>query len=175
MAETRIISIIGRRNAGKTTLAVALASEFVRKGRRVMAIKHATHAPEVDKRGSDSERLFIEGKAQRVVLAGPETRVIFERSADDNDPIGLAKRYLDGADIVLVEGYQDAALPKIEVYRREASSRPIFEAQAPNADQWLAIVTDDEKFEAPCPVLRFRDTMWLQLLAAMAWDRAKVL
>ena len=31
------------------------------------------------------------------------------------------------------------------------------------------------KFKADCTVLRFRDTMWLQLLANIAWDGAKVL
>ena len=44
-----------------------------------------------------------------------------------------------------------------------------------NADEWVAVVTDDEKFEAPCPVLRFRDTMWLQLLANIGWEKARLL
>ena len=39
---------------------------------------------------------------------------------------------------------------------------------------WIAIVTDDD-IKANCRVLRFRDTMWLQLLANIAWDGAKVL
>ena len=49
MATTRIISIVGRKNAGKTTLTVALASELMRRGHRVMTIKHAHHAVEVDR------------------------------------------------------------------------------------------------------------------------------
>lgn len=175
MAETRILSIIGKKNAGKTTLAVALASEFARKGRRVMAIKHASHPAEVDQSGSDSHRLFHEGKAERVLIAGPDLRVIFERRPDDTDPVTLAKQYFEGADIVLVEGFKAAALPKIEVFRRAASATPLYDPSHPGAAQWIAIVTDDERFDAPCPVLRFRDTMWLQLLANLAWDRAKVI
>jgi molybdopterin-guanine dinucleotide biosynthesis protein MobB len=175
VAETRILSIIGRKNAGKTTLAVALASEYVRKGRRVMAVKHATHPAEIDTPGSDSHRLFHEGKAERVILAAPECRIVFERRQDDTDPVALARQYLGGADVVLVEGYQSSDLPKIEVFRRETGDRPLFRPDAPDADRWLAIVTDDERLEAPCPVLRFRDTMWLQLLATLAWDRAKVI
>ena len=91
--------------------------------------------------------------------------MLFERHADDTDPIALAHRYLDGADIVLVEGFRQASLPKIEVFRRAASDKPLFDQTLPNASDWIAIVTDDDRFEAPLPVLRFRDTMWLQLLA----------
>jgi molybdopterin-guanine dinucleotide biosynthesis protein B len=175
VAETRIISIIGKKDAGKTTLAVALASEFARKGRRVMAIKHASNPAEVDRPGTDSFRLFHEGKAERVLIAGPDLRVIFERRPDDTDPITLARQYFDGAEIVLVEGFKASDLPKIEVFRRAASSTPVYDPAQPNASQWIAIVTDDEKFDANCPVLRFRDTMWLQLLANLAWDRAKII
>lgn len=175
MAATRIIAIVGKPNAGKTTLGVALASEYVRKGHRVMAIKQARYPAEIDRPGSDSYRLFHEGKAERVVLAGPGLRAVFERRADDADPVALARQYFDGAGIVIVEGYTAAPIPKIEVFRREASDTPLFDRRQPNASEWVAIVTDDETFNASCPVLRFRDTMWLQLLANLAWDRAKVI
>jgi hypothetical protein len=33
-------------------------------------------------------------------------------------------------------------------------------------------VTDDFGFDAGCPVLRFQDTMWLQLLSNLAWEQA---
>lgn len=169
---TRILTVIGKKDAGKTTLAVALAAEFVRKGRRVMTIKHASHPADVDRPGTDSHRHFHEGKAERTLLVSPDMRVLFERHKDDTDPTTLARRYLDGADIVLVEGFRKAALPKIEVFRRAASSTPIFDPAAANVAEWLAIVTDDDKLQAPCPVLRFRDTMWLQLLANLAWEGA---
>ncbi len=80
-----------------------------------MTIKHATHPVDVDRPGSDSSRLFHEGKAERVVVVAPTLRAVFERTPDDTDPITLAKRYLDGADIVIVEGFKSAPIPKIEV------------------------------------------------------------
>jgi molybdopterin-guanine dinucleotide biosynthesis protein MobB len=175
VAATRIISIIGRKNAGKTTLAVALASELGRRGRRVMTIKHGHHPANADREGSDTWRHFHEGRAERVLIASPDLRVLFERSPDDYDPIALARRYMQGADIVLTEGYKAAALPKIEVYRRTAGSAPLYDPAAPNASQWVAVITDDPAFQADCPVLRFHDTIWLQLLAGLAWDRALVL
>ncbi len=172
---TRIISVIGRKNAGKTTLLVALAAEYVRKGRRVMTIKQAAESPELDPPGSDRFRHFHEGKAERSLLVTPDRRHLVERAQDPGDPVALARHYLDGADIVLVEGFQAASLPKIEVFRKEAGAKPLYVAGAPNAGEWVALVTDDDKLEATCPVLRFRDTMWLQLLANLAWEKAQVL
>src|SRR5207247_938004 len=48
VAATRMMSIIGRKNAGKTTLLVALAAELVRRKFRVMTIKHGTHPADTD-------------------------------------------------------------------------------------------------------------------------------
>jgi molybdopterin-guanine dinucleotide biosynthesis protein MobB len=175
VASTRIISVIGRKNAGKTTLAVALTSELVRRGHRVMTIKHGHHPASVDRPGTDSWRHFNEGRAERVLIASPELRVLFERTPDDYDPIGLARRYMDGADIVLTEGFKGAPLPKIEVFRKAVGDRPLYDSANPNAHEWVAIITDDPDFHAECPVLRFSDTIWLQLLANFAWDRSLVL
>ena len=175
MASTRIISVIGRKNAGKTTLAVALASELVRRGRRVMTIKHGHHPAEADRKGSDTWRHFHEGRAERVLIASPDLRVLFERTPDDYDPVGLARQYMHGADIVLTEGYKAAPLPKIEVFRRAVGKHPLYDPAAPNAGQWVAVVTDDPDFTADCTVVRFHDTIWLQLLANLAWDRSLVL
>jgi molybdopterin-guanine dinucleotide biosynthesis adapter protein len=174
VASTRIISIVGRKNAGKTTLAVALASELVRRKHRVMTIKHGHHPADVDRKGSDTWRHFHEGQAERVLIAGPELRVLFERSADDYDPIGLAQRYMEGADIVLVEGFKAAPLPKIEVYRQAMADKPLYNPRATNAREWVAFLTDDPDFEAECTVLHFHDTIWLQLLASLAWDRSLI-
>ncbi len=175
MAATRIVSVIGLKNAGKTTLTVALAAEFVRRGRRVMTMKHATHPADLDRPGSDSFRHFHEGKAERVLIASPGLRAVFERSPDDTDPVTLARRYFDGADLVLVEGFKRYPLPKIEVFRREVGPAPLYDPQAPNARDWIAILTDDDDCRAECPVLHFRDTMWLQLLSNIAWEQAAVI
>jgi molybdopterin-guanine dinucleotide biosynthesis adapter protein len=175
LAATRIISIVGRKNAGKTTLTVALASELARRNRRVMTIKHGHHLVDVDRPGSDSWRHFHEGRAERVLIAGPDLRVVFERTPDDYDPVGLTRRYLQEADIVLVEGFKRSPLPKIEVFRPAVSPDPLYDSLSPEAGLWAAIVTDDPVYDASCMVLRFQDTMWLQLLANLAWDRALVL
>lgn len=173
----RIITVIGRKDAGKTTLTVALASEFARRRRRVMTIKHGHHPADVDRPGSDTFRHFREAKAERTLIAGPDIRVLFERTPDDYDPVGLARRYMEDADLVLCEGYKRAPLPKIEVWRKAVGGRPLYDPAAPNAVEWVALVSDDREVgaDARCPVLAFSDTNWLQTLANIAWERALVL
>ncbi len=171
----RILSVIGRKNAGKTTLTVALARELGRRGVRVMTIKHGHHPALVDREGTDTWRHFNEGQAERTLIAGPERRVLFERAKDDYDPVGLARRYMDGADIVLCEGFKQAPLPKVEVWRKELGLPPLYQPNAPNAPEWVAMVVDDLSVEAECLVLRFHDTNWLQTLARIAWERAQPL
>ena len=43
-------------------------------------------------------------------------RVLFERTDADGDPESLAQRYMRGMDIVIVEGFKQSSLPKIEVH-----------------------------------------------------------
>ncbi|HZH39783.1 MAG TPA: molybdopterin-guanine dinucleotide biosynthesis protein B [Gemmatimonadales bacterium] len=174
MAATRIVSIIGRQNAGKTTLLVALAVELRRRKFRVMTIKHATHQMQLDTEGKDTWRHFQEGHAERVLLEAPGERVLFERTVETGDPVALAEQYLPGADIVLCEGFTAAHLPKIEVSRRVAGP-PLWKPESANSRDWIAMVTDDASFRADFPVFRFSDTSWLVTLGNLAWDQARIL
>ena len=172
---TRIVSIIGHKNAGKTTLVAALSHEFKRQKRRVGTIKHASHPLEVDKQGTDSWRHFHEGKADGVIVASPELRVSFERRTDEAGPEELARRYYLDMDVVIVEGFKTAPIPKIEVFRKVVAKEPLFNPEAENASDWIAVVTDDHKYSAPCRVLHFSDTMWLTVLTALVMEQAKKL
>ncbi len=169
----RIVSIVGLKNAGKTTLLVALAREYHRRGKRVATIKHASAQPEVDKEGTDTWRHFNEGMADGVLVAGPSMRALIERRSDNQNPFELARRYFADRDLVLVEGFADTPLPKIEIYRTSVGKAPLV-AAAVDKSPWIAVLSDTAVTGVTCPVLKFNDTMWLQLLATMAWDRAQV-
>ncbi len=169
-----MICIIGKKDAGKTSLVVALASEFVKKRRRVATIKHGAHPAEVDKPGTDTYRHYHEGLAAKVLMEFPGGRVLFERATEEADPLTLVRRYVGDADIVLIEGYKKSALPKIEVHRSSKHTEPLFDPASPDAKQWVAMVTDDEQLRPSIPTFRFTDTGWLVSLAQLAWDRAVV-
>lgn len=169
----RIVSIVGHKSAGKTTLVVALAREFNRQQKRVATIKHASHPADIDREGTDSWRHYHEGLADGVMVAAPSMRVVVERRPDETDPETLARRYFADRDLVIVEGFKRAALPKIEVFRRSVATEPLIQT-AEYPERWIAVATDTALEGLPCPVLRFTDTMWLQLLASYAWSEAKV-
>ncbi|HEX9579846.1 MAG TPA: molybdopterin-guanine dinucleotide biosynthesis protein B [Gemmatimonadales bacterium] len=172
MAATRLISVIGKKDAGKTTLVVALASEFARRGKRVATIKHGSHPAQVDTPGTDTYRHYREGMAAQVLMEFPGGRVMFERVDQEAEPEALVRRYLE-AEIVLIEGYKKANLPKIEVHRAAVHREPLFDQASPDAMLWAAMVTDDDQLRLTIPVFRFSDTAWLPSLANIAWDRAQ--
>lgn len=172
---TKIVSIIGHRNAGKTTLVAALSHEFKRQKRRVGTIKHAVHPVEVDRPETDAWRHYHEGNADGVMVAAPEMRVTYERRLDVAGPEELARQYFSDMDIVLVEGFKSAPIPKIEVFRKETAKGPLYVPGSPEAPLWIAIITDDNRYTAPCRVLRFTDTMWLTVLAMMVMEQGKTL
>lgn len=169
----RLIAVVGRKNAGKTTLVVALVRELQRQGRRVMTIKHGHHPANVDQRGSDTWRHFNEAGAERTMIVSPELRVLFDRATDDYDPVGLVQRYMSDADMVIAEGFARAPIPRIEVWRRSLEQQPIFtDPSLVTRDSRLVAVVSDARMDAPAPVLLFSDTAWLNMLAALAWENA---
>ena len=48
MPRPPIVTIIGTKKQGKTTLTVKLAAEMVRRGHRVMTMKHGSHTFNID-------------------------------------------------------------------------------------------------------------------------------
>ena len=175
MASTRVISVVGKKNAGKTTLVVALAQEFVRRGRVVGTLKHGHHPALVDQEGRDTWRHFHEGGAVKTMIDAPNQRVLFERPGGAVDPVNLVRQYFRDTEIVVVEGYKRSALPKVEVHRVAAHRFPLYTPDAPDAHCWIAVLTDDTTLRCPFPVFNFHDTSWFTNLAHLAWDRAFVI
>ncbi len=161
MPEPRLVSIIGKKNSGKTTLVVALVRELVRRGHRTMTIKHGAHPFDIDEQGKDTWRHMHEGGSERVVMESPEGRVMIARTEHEMGPREIAAKYLAEAHFVVVEGFKKADLPKIEVYRRAVHAQPLYSPDAPDAASFLAVVTDASDYRAPIPVMRFSDTNWL--------------
>ncbi|HEX6041799.1 molybdopterin-guanine dinucleotide biosynthesis protein B [Longimicrobium sp.] len=150
-----VVSVIGRKNSGKTRLMVALLREMRRRGFRVASIKHGHHAFEADEKGRDSWRHFNEGQAEATLMAGEGKIALVMRMEGEPDPERLVRDFLAGRgyDLVLVEGYKRGPFPKIEIWRRAVHDHPLYEEFSDGADQYLAIVTDDDRFRADVPVV----------------------
>ena len=173
MPGPRLISVVGKKNSGKTTLLVVLVKELVRRGRRVMTIKHGSHPFEIDAQGRDTWRHMHEGGAERVVMETPTSRVLIAKPSTPLGPRELAALYLDDAEFVIVEGFTSSDLPKIEVFRAAEHPEPLYQPGSPAAAHWLALVTDARDFRASIPVLRFSDTAWLYRLTDLVLQGAR--
>ena len=164
-----LVTVVGKKHSGKTTTVVQLAAELHRRGRRVMTIKHGSHTFNIDPSTTDTYRHYHEGQAERVAMVSPDKFALVMRWEGQTElgPEAVAERYLSDADIVVCEGFKASALPRVEVFRRAAHDRPLYDPASPQAAQYVAVVTDDPAFTAAAPtrVLRFDDAAWLPQLA----------
>ena len=173
MPGPRLIAIVGKQNAGKTTLAVALIKELGRRHHRVMSIKLAEHPLDHSDEGHDSWRHLREGGAERVVVESPGLREVLAKSSEVMTPREIAANYLADAEYVVVEGYKGGDLPRIEVFRKAVHADPMYAPGTPGAEHVLAILTDSRDFRANIPVLRFSDTAWMYRLVDIVLQGAK--
>ena len=167
-----MISVVGRKNSGKTTLVVALVREFVRRGHRAGTIKHGHHAAVVDQEGKDTWRHFHEAQAERTMIESPGNRVLFERASEVAAPTDLVRDYMQELDVVVLEGFKRFSIPKIEVHRTAVHPEPLFDPKQADAGDWVAMVTDDQSLRLPFPCFVFTDTSWFTSLAHLAWEHA---
>jgi len=115
-----VIGIAGWKNSGKTTLTIHLVAELVARGLTVSTVKHAHHDAEVDHPGTDSYR-HREAGAREVALVTGRRWALMHELRDAPEP-GLDEILgrLSPVDLIIVEGFKGAAIPKIEVRRTEA-------------------------------------------------------
>ena len=92
----------------------------MRRGWRVATVKHAHHAADIDKPGTDSFRHRAAGAAEVALVTGARYAIVHEQEEAPLDEV-LAR--LAPADLVLVEGFKRDGHLKIEV--RSASSEPM--------------------------------------------------
>jgi molybdopterin-guanine dinucleotide biosynthesis protein B len=113
-----LLAVCGHSGSGKTTLIEAATRRLRRRGLAVAVVKHDVHGVDVDRRGKDSDRLFRSGAD--VFLQGPRERLARLHSR----PSGQARHTEGGQaggfaellgryDLVLVEGWKRAPLPKV--------------------------------------------------------------
>lgn len=114
-----LLAFAGWSGAGKTTLLAKLLPELRRSGLRLAVIKHAHHRFDVDYPGKDSHVLRNAG-ADQVLISSGDRRVLIQEKPAGGDPQlveELAMLDQDQLDLILVEGFRDEPIPKLEVYR----------------------------------------------------------
>jgi len=113
-----IVSIVGRSNSGKTTLLEKLIVELKRRGYTVAAVKHSGSDFQIDHPGKDSWRL-TEAGSDAVLLASPHGLAFLRKATTPPTFEDVIDFLGDKFDFVLIEGFKESDIPKIEVHRRE--------------------------------------------------------
>jgi molybdopterin-guanine dinucleotide biosynthesis protein B len=127
---------VGYSGTGKTTLMVALVAELTERGFRVGTIKHDAHSFDMDRPGKDSYRHKAAG-ATASLISSPAKIALVADVAHDHQPEELLAM-MPPTDIVLVEGFKRARLPKIEVFRPESGKK----AACQGDEDLIAVISD---------------------------------
>lgn len=134
----RIFGFAGWSGSGKTTLIESLVPRLVAAGLRVSLVKHAHHDFDVDHPGKDSHRHRAAGCTEVMVTSGLRWALIHELRGAHELTLAQAVARLSPCDLVLVEGWKRARIPKLEVWR-PALRKPMLHPGDPDI---LAIATD---------------------------------
>jgi len=150
----KIFGISGWKNSGKTGLVERLVAEFTQRGLKVSTIKHAHHDFEVDHEGRDSYR-HREAGASQVLVASSKRWALMSELRGEAEPtmLDLLNR-LSPCDLVLVEGYKNEPMDRIECYRTEVDNAP----RARFDDRVLALAVDAPIDDVHQPQLSLEDT-----------------
>jgi molybdopterin-guanine dinucleotide biosynthesis adapter protein len=151
-----VIGIAGWKKSGKTTLVTALIAELTRRGLKVATVKHAHHAFQIDEAETDSARHRRAGAAQVAVVSRDRWAMVTELQGAPEPDLAQVLSRLDPCDLVIVEGYKGAPIPKIEVRRTAAHGN---EPLADRDRTVLAIAADHPVDGQGLPVFALDDVM----------------
>lgn len=133
---------------GKTTLLTRLIPILKQRGVRLALIKHSHHSFDIDRPGKDSFELRKAGAEQILIASRHRVAVIREcphaqAEPSFEDTLGcIDARELD---LVLVEGFKTAPIPKVELHRPALGKSLIY----PDDPNVVALASD-----APVELLR---------------------
>jgi molybdopterin-guanine dinucleotide biosynthesis protein MobB len=145
-----VVSIVGQGKSGKTTLIEKLIPEFKSRGYRVATVKHTHQDLELDTPGKDSWR-YAQAGSDAVFLSTPKNFALIEHVEQDASIKDIVHLISADCDILLVEGFHDAHVPKIEVHRRETGK----ELRC-KPEELRAVVTD-KKLSIDLPQFKLND------------------
>lgn len=138
-----VVGFAGYSGSGKTTLVEQLIQVFKKRGLRVSVVKHAHHSFDIDRPGKDTHRHRMAGAFEVAVASSNRFALMreFEKPSVMSVHQMIAELY-DGVDWVLVEGFKESDLLKIEVWRAPTLEYAGNPARYMEDDFIVAIATD---------------------------------
>jgi len=148
----KIFGFAGWSGSGKTTLIEQLIPRLVKRGLKVSLIKHAHHSFDVDQPGKDSYRHRHAGAAEVLVTSSRRWVLMHELRGEREPSIEEQMQHLSPCDLLLVEGFKHAPIPKLEVWRA-ATGEPLLH---PNDPEIIAVASD-QRIDTRLPLLDLSD------------------
>jgi len=119
-----VVSVVSKKDSGKTTLLEKLIPELKNRGYRIGTIKHDVHGFTIDHEGKDTFRHKAAG-AETVVISCPWMLSVIKDVKEEVSVDQIVSDHFKEMDLVITEGFKKAGKPQIEVYRSAAHDSPI--------------------------------------------------
>lgn len=133
------VGIVGWKNSGKTTLVERLVPLLSRRGLKVMTVKHTHHELGPLTGSTDGERHARAGALKAFVIAPDAWEISGRRQLGPPPTLAELSPHVTDADLVIVEGFKSAPIPKIELRRLNTQTRDALAA----TDSRIAAVAAD--------------------------------
>lgn len=147
---------------GKTTLLTSVIPVLVLHGLKISVIKHAHHSFDIDHPGKDSYRLRESGAVQMLLGSNKRWALMTElaRIGPEATEPGLEELlpHVDSSlvDLIVVEGFKNAPIPKIEVFRPSLGN-PLLA----DTDRHVIAIAADGPVPCTLPVLDLNDPVMI--------------
>ncbi len=143
-----VVNIIGEKsNIGKTIVMEGVIKELKKRGLSIATIKHDVHGFDIDKEGKDTYRHRKAG-SETVIISSNERMALIKEVKEEIPLIELINLAKD-KDVILVEGYKNSNLRKLEIYRKNFSEKIIS-----SKENLIAIVSDEDLFFEDVTVIK---------------------
>ena len=155
---TPVIGLAAFSGSGKTTLLEKLIPTLKRKSIRVAVIKHAHHSFDIDHPNKDSYKIRKAG-AQQILISSRKRWALVHEHENEKSELTLEEALqnisTETIDLIIVEGFKAAPIPKIEVHR-PSIGKPLIAAEDQHV---IAIATDKpEAVDSALPLLDLNQT-----------------
>lgn len=148
----KIFGIAGYSGSGKTTLLELLIPSLIARGLRVSVIKHAHHGFDIDRPGKDSYRHRQAGASEVLLTCNARWALMHEVREESEPTLEQLVSHLSPCDLLLVEGFKEEPVPKLEVFRQASGTPPLYPGRAD-----IVAVASDGALATDLPLLPLDD------------------
>ena len=148
----KVMGFAGWSGSGKTTLVEQVIGVLSARGLVVSLVKHAHHSFDIDHAGQDSWRHRQAGCSEVMVSSAQRWSLTRELRGAPEATLDELLAHLGPCDLVLVEGFKRAPIPKIEVHRA-AVTEPLLHRD----DPYIVAIATDTAIATALPRLDIND------------------